>query len=494
MMQILETAIIPIEYDEYTKESALELKHILEQNPQFFKAIFTHYQQISYQKNQNSFYLQSNNTINILEKMYAGRADNCNKKDWLDKESGYSLLLYIINKKIKGAYDFSEFPEEEIIQFITYGYIHETKDYENIESYFINPEAKQQAIEEWLYSKYSLELLNYLIEKQYKKIVERLLLGREENLEEALNTMIRITSEAECFMEEQEQDCTISISQEETDNLCKEFLMEIDPTLTWYNLFCNAKKTGVFIENQNDKRVIENKIEVDDWCVFQDADGRWYIYSPRTGTIQDSVYTIHEFIHYIVRITQPILEDNVCVLKELPSLFFEALMRRFLMTQGYPQEELEKDKYNRQLGISKMSFLLLDVLFYIKNVSHGEKITLEQELQKEKKRYKEWCSNEEINLDSLKENIIRTMKTSIEELIEDPWFVEETYPYIIGYRYSKLLLDKVDQDKNVITDLINITPILNTLTPKEALTRLGLKEKDSQNLNNKKGLIKSEKN
>src|SRR5699024_4721463 len=146
--------------------------------------------------------------------------------------------------KIKGAYDFSEFPEEEIIQFITYGYIHETKDYENIESYFINPEAKQQAIEEWLYSKYSLELLNYLIEKQYKKIVERLLLGREENLEEALNTMIRITSEAECFMEEQEQDCTISISQEETDNLCKEFLMEIDPTLTWYNLFCNAKKTG----------------------------------------------------------------------------------------------------------------------------------------------------------------------------------------------------------------------------------------------------------
>ena len=115
-------------------------------------------------------------------------------------------------------------------------------------------------------------------------------------------------------------------------------------------------------------------------------------------------------------------------------------------------------------------------------------------MQKEKKRYKEWCSNEEINLDSLKENIIRTMKTSIEELIEDPWFVEETYPYIIGYRYSKLLLDKVDQDKNVITDLINITPILNTLTPKEALTRLGLKEKDSQNLNNKKGLIKSEKN
>ena len=70
MTQILKTSIIPIEYDEKTKASAFELKDILEQNPLFFKTVLKKYQQISYLKKQHSFYLQTNNTINILEKMY----------------------------------------------------------------------------------------------------------------------------------------------------------------------------------------------------------------------------------------------------------------------------------------------------------------------------------------------------------------------------------------------------------------------------------------
>ena len=196
MTQILKTDIIPIEYDENTKESALELKKLLEQNPLFFKTVLKKYPKISYLRRKHSFYLQTNEPINILERMYNGNIDNCNKKDWLDKEAGRALLLYTINKKIKGQYDFSELEEDTINQFIAYGYIHETKAYDKIDSYLLNmTKHQQEKIEEWLYNKYSFELLNYLIEDQYQKIVQRLLSDSEEKIEETISTMIRITSE-----------------------------------------------------------------------------------------------------------------------------------------------------------------------------------------------------------------------------------------------------------------------------------------------------------
>ena len=478
MTQILKTDIIPIEYDENTKESALELKHLLEQNPLFFKMILKKYPKISYLKRNHSFYLQTNEPINILERMYNGNIDNCNKKDWLDKEAGRALLLYTINKKIKGQYDFSELEEDTINQFIAYGYIHETKAYDKIDSYLLNmTKHQQEKIEEWLYNKYSFELLNYLIEDQYKKIVQRLLFDSEEKIEETLQTMIRITSEEEFLIEGEEQVCTLYILPEEIDGLCKEFLIKIDPTLNLYNLFCEAKKTGVFIEDAKDKKIIENDIDIDDWCCFQHKDGTWYIYSPKTGAILDSIYKIHEFVHYIINTTPPILEESIYVLKELPSLFFEGLMGRFLIEKGYAVEEITKDKFSRELGISKMSSALLDILFYVEEISHGEKITFEQELMKQKeikKIYEKLEPDQEISLDSLKENVLSTAKNSIEELIEDPFFVEETYPYIIGYKYSEILLERARQDKNVIYNMVNIIPEIKTLTTTESLNRLGL--------------------
>ena len=477
MPQILKTAIIPIEYDENTKEPALELKQLLEQNPLFFKTVLKKYQQISYLKNQQSFYLQTNDTISSLEKMYNGSIDNYYKKNWLDEDAGKSLLLYTINKKIKGYYDFSEILEGEVKQFIAYGYIHEIKEYEKMNSYLVSPTKKhQQKMEEWLYDKYSFELLNYLIEIQYQRMVQKLLAGQEEKIEEALNTMISITATTEFLREGQEKTCNFYISSEEIDQLCKEFLIRIDPSLNWYDIFCKATQTGVFIEENNEK-IIENEIDIDDWSCFQHTDGNWYIYSPRTGTILDSIYKIHEFIHYLINTAPPILEENIYVLKELPSLFFEGLMGRFLIEKGYPKEEIEKDKFNRELGLSKISSALLDILFYIEKVSHGEKITFEQELmeQKEiKKLYEELEPDKEISLDSLKENILRITKNSIEELIEEPLFVEETYPYIIGYQYSEILLERTKQDKNVIANMINIIPEIKTLTTNDALNRLGL--------------------
>ena len=478
MTQILKTSIIPIEYDEKTKASAFELKDILEQNPLFFKTVLKKYQQISYLKKQHSFYLQTNNTINILEKMYNGNINNCNKKDWLDKEAGRALLLYTINRKIKGQYDFSEFEEDTINQFLVYGYIHETKAYEKIDSYLENmTKNQQQEIEEWLYNKYSFELLNYLIKVQYQKIVQRLLLGKEENIEETLNTMIRITATKEFLREGQEKECNLSLSSKEIDQLCEEFLIKIEPSLNWYKIFCMAKQAGVFIEDSNDKKIIENEIGIDEWTCFQHTDGNWYIYSPSTGTILDSIYKIHEFIHYLINTTPPILEENIYILKELPSLFFEELMRMFLIEKGYPKEEIEKDKFNRELGISKMSSALLDILFYIEQISHGEKITLEQELMRQKeikKIYEELEPDKKISLNFLKENVLKTTKNSIEELIEDPLFVEETYPYIIGYQYSEILLERAKQDKSIITNMINMIPGIKTLTTNEVINRLGL--------------------
>ena len=178
------------------------------------------------------------------------------------------------------------------------------------------------------------------------------------------------------------------------------------------------------------------------------------------------------------------LEENIYALKELPSLFFEGLMRRFLIDKGYSEEEIEKDKLSRELGISKMSSLFLYILFYIERISNGQRVTFEQELMKQeeiKKLYKKLEPDQEISLDSLKENVLWTIKNSIEELIEDPLFVEETYPYIIGYKYSKILLKRTKQDKNVIANMINIIPEIKTLTTTESLNRLGLISPIEQN-------------
>lgn len=59
-------------------------------------------------------------------------------------------------------------------------------------------------------------------------------------------------------------------------------------------------------------------------------------------------------------------------------------------------------------------------------------------------------------------------------LIVTPDIIEKTYPYIIGRKYSELLIEKTKKDPTVINDMINLANDLKTLTKEEIDKRLGI--------------------
>ena len=162
---ILQTSILPIEFDYKTIIKAQQTKRLLDSNPQFFKAFLPSANKISFTDKDSNIYIDYNDSLlkhlkNISESeailMLEGKSSITEKDKIL-------ILMYLWNERIGGDYDYSTIDSCLVEEAATKIYYFERKDYEGYYLYLQrNNTHKQNIVFKWLQKQYRFPLLNYV--------------------------------------------------------------------------------------------------------------------------------------------------------------------------------------------------------------------------------------------------------------------------------------------------------------------------------------------
>lgn len=237
-------------------------------------------------------------------------------------------------------------PRDYIDTVLAFAYFKEQKDYASLKEYLERKDKKTTSkIEKWLNQKYRYDLLNLLIELQTYSLKERVLnIHSLEELKDTVKNILKFLVEEEYLLMDDEvktpKEITFSMHQDQINNLCKEFLIEIDPSLDWYQKFIDASTNQTFIYNQTDlKLAFLNPQQKDKFQLFEHPDGNWYINFPANNTIEDSIIMIHEFIHYITETSCEKPNQIPFQYDEILTIYFETLMGEFLIKKVTPKKK-----------------------------------------------------------------------------------------------------------------------------------------------------------
>lgn len=487
MRETLETDIITIEYNKSTKKKAFKTKRLIDSNPEFFKVFLNNETKISYLNPHAGIFLNKNETIldYLSLKIPVDIKVRFTKKNWLESHTAKGILWLLIQNKETNTKEV--IPRDYIDTVLAFAYFKEQKDYLSLKEYLERKDKKTTSkIEKWLNQKYRYDLLNLLIELQTYSLKERVLnIHSLEELKDTVKNILKFLVGEEYLLMDDEvktpKEITFPMHQDQINNLCKEFLIEIDPSLDWYQKFIDASTNQTFIYNQTDlKLAFLNPQQKDKFQLFEHPDGNWYINFPSNNTIEDSIIMIHEFIHYIIETSCKKPNQIPFQYDEILTIYFETLMGEFLIKKGYPKEEITKYYYNRILDSVNYSEVLLPILLFIDTYLQEGQITEQGEIKKQKayeKTYQQLfpdLNKTSLDNESLQELVEETCDDWNINLIVTPDIIEKTYPYIIGRKYSELLIEKTKKDPTVINDMINLTNDFKTLTKEEIDKRLGI--------------------
>lgn len=391
--------------------------------------------------------------------------------------------MYLWNRQIEGQYTCSDIDGRIIEKIAATTFFCDKKDYEEYHTYLSEQEKiNQEKIFEWHKEKNRFALLNYLESEQLKILKKYYFHNNKEEQYQELQEMYKFslieTLDEESYTEE--QIINYPMSKETSILLVKEFLTEIDPSLTWLKEFYDLKKSDKLIEDANDKRMKSKKEQSLNWKLFYTEESGWCIYTPWKNTLEDTISLMHEFCHYISCKNEISSQRTIFQLSEFPSLFFETLMCTFLKKKGYPSEEVDKYLVNRKIDVSRYC---LDIEAYLRDfetIMTGKKITLDtrltfvQTVENEYKRFDPTFSLEESYQKPLIDIIKDDVDDDIEQLLLMPNIFLEIYPYIIGKRYSDIMISKMKEDSSVIQKMISITERICDIEKETLEQELGL--------------------
>ena len=116
-MSLLQTEVLPIEYDEKTKRKANRIKDIIELNPEFFKVFLQGHDKISCIDQNNSLYIEKGQSIlKYLDGISAYDATGFLYPKYQTQESGAEVLLFWLNEHYQGP---AKYRKEERISYVT---------------------------------------------------------------------------------------------------------------------------------------------------------------------------------------------------------------------------------------------------------------------------------------------------------------------------------------------------------------------------------------
>ena len=466
---ILKTKVLPIEYDEKTKNKAIRLKKFLEKNPDFFKT-FLEGDKISYVDEEASIFLTDKVSIlDYITKLHPADVLSFLEDDLFPSEMERLNLLHIIlNKKLDGLYSFD--PEDVISAELglVYAYFFDSKDYEELKKFLTTEDYDVDKIYASMYEKYRFPFLNLILDKNLSNI--RNFFYSEGELSNLLGQMSKTTLyELTTITPPKEtEEITLPFTKEDSINLVRSFLETIEPSHTWTKIFDECLKEDKLISDSYDERIKEYiDKDRDTWqCVYGDND--WYIYTPWNNTIEDAIDLVHEFIHYFASIHAK-EESTYSSLKEFPSLFFEQVFCHYLLEHGYPKDEIDKYNKNRLYYVYENGESLSDIISYLNSRIEGEVITEEEEIALEQNNWTDTLSPSE-----LKRRVLKRVDDFIVESIETPTLLLSLYPYIEGKYYADIMFERYKSDKSILPSMIYVTNNLKNQSTDEILNYLNL--------------------
>ena len=511
-MSTLQTKITKIDYDKNTKEIALKLKELIDRNPLIFQMILTEYKGISFTDKRGYFNIIKDGSveatltkkiISVLDQEYQKDAKNNN-----DQQIELAVLKYAFVERTNSfdLYTISKLPENMIYYYMAYlKYKRDLNEHELYINVLTQTKEKQNALFNELHQRQGITLYNLLLQEQVF-----LLLGLVQGIKPLdifLANNIREVTELvydaftkkllESSLENKEPVELTKISFKEYDDLCKEYLIRIDPSLKWLKSYLLAQEAGNIIYTE----------ETAKWETLK-KEGKNYLRAPLRGNIEDVVSTIHEFSHYmsIENITD--VETIPRTLLEFPALFFEENVYSFLQEKGISPIEIETLRKQRERWTEENSFAVLPYLNYLKEFITEGPIT--------KAKIKSYLDRINFSLEEsidimeqvgtnvpdtvLKEDKDLKELINTECLIRNSFLIRRNdvlleYPYVIGTYLASVANDLIKTDPLIIPDILNYTENLSEISPKVILERLSipLKQQDNKSLEPKNMYQKKKK-
>lgn len=345
----------------------------------------------------------------------------------------------------------------------------------------INSEKDCITLFNWLRNKTRYELLDHLMLQMVNRFINLedvngdTIDNRDEFFINNLDTIYDILSiQAKTIIDKiniDEKELP-KLTKEETIDIVKDILMEIDPNGDWVTLYEDAiRNKKILYLNEitlEDEARIKRLIGIDslkhiDNSYLQVGKNDGYLFLRYNGDIGDIPPTVHEVVHYIIR-KYSNGKTEAPILREFPSIFYELYAINYLEKLGYDREILDVINYDRLID----SYLSLkdmnNMLFYLYLMLSNNKIDMEND----KKLYEEMLNNAEILLkESIydKDNDYTNRCDQVTcDLITNPYLLFQIYPYIVGNYLADQGINKISVDKTLFSIIKYITENLTSVS------------------------------
>lgn len=491
MSKVLNNSVIPIIYDEKSKELAQEIVKILENNSLTFKDFFRQYTNIVLTGEEDPTSLNISSLEEFKEEL-ANSLDSFKNtvvtqafaEDPIQQETtllNFLLACALGNTSITGAISDNEKNLNDCINamysLFVFNYYGDDKN--KILDFIMEPNAEEKAnILIWLKGRRRFELFNSLLKSQCQILIKY---TDEEKSHDSFIKEYLIDFTKECISElakgpiEEKNKQFKELSSSTLDELVIEFLTEIDPSLNWVELYRKLKE---------EKNIIYEDPNLTEKFYCEKTQNGVLIHAPLTGTIEDFGSIIHEFAHYVSFINEPDEEDIEPSIIEYPPILLEQQALDFLIKKGYSLEDVEILKDKREIWTKYNIMDVLSTLYYLLDFLNNGEITIEGERRKYQPIKETKLDPTDLPSDTIEgfkafcndpdQGIFNFIDYQIAFLIMHPTTVANEYPYIVGKYLATKTRNRLEEDPSLIYTVVSITNNLSNETFESISQKLNL--------------------
>ncbi|MBE6147912.1 MAG: hypothetical protein E7167_00155 [Firmicutes bacterium] len=364
---IIETHFIPIYYyGPYSKQIAILIKELIEsRNDSFYPTFLKDYKLIALApkidaQNYPNYLVLTNYNIRIMRLQIEQLINTAIFFKYQEKLT--SLNLSYIDFNYKDRRHFGKIPalvycEESDLNTLLEACFDEN-DYETIKEYLDNPDIDINDLKERLKSKKRFIWLNDLLENRMPDFVK----NNIELVTEAITTFTHQTSiDASTGAQQIKYALSEPLTKEEAISYVREFLLKIDSSRGLLDMFDqNILNGSLIIFNPNEKDPVTRYIH-ENYHPEYNTDSAFvtpfhkFACIPLQNNILDIYTIVHEFIHFFTlyarydSVDLKAYKSQEKFLNEFASIYFEKLVKEFLLEKGYSMEAINAHTVLRYL-------------------------------------------------------------------------------------------------------------------------------------------------
>jgi len=476
-VMMLNSQVVPIEFVKGQGQTAKKLVSIIDRNRVLFKQMFTGKEKLSIIPRKSTF-LDNSSEIIILDCFFHQVVSFCRKEidrakgDQSEEKLKTTLLEFMLIKnrpKLVRKYQLEDY---NISTYAVYMYCVAKNKIDSFIDYLCGDKVEEveQECTIWLKQESSQDLLNSFLESYQTLLKECNCDSLLLNMPNHVIGWIIYDYERLSALDVVKPDYNHfqPLSKDELDHYMIEFLAQIDPSLNWLDKYTNLKR--------------ENRINYscDSWEYDRNNNT---IEAALTGTIKDFRSMVHEFIHFIMDSSgaDSVMDET---LVEFPPILFEYLATEFLKRKGFSNtislSLMRKDSIDFGFLYSINQLVLLSKYLKDGPIAQDKGIAYCEEMDN---------AIASLNDEELKQNTKERAKREIKKvnllsfdsindciLAQEKALVIDAYPYLIGHFFATETLDRLNKKTITMSDLICITEKLFSMPAIDVAKRIGIVE------------------